>query len=93
MWVPKENIRTKQSVFERKFLRRIYGPTEGKDGTWRIESNEELNRLTGNTNIINYIKTQRLAWFGHLRRMPGNSMVKIVRVVTGTNKIARKTKK
>ena len=80
--------------FERKVLRRIYGPTKEKDGTWQIKSNEEPNRLTGNKNII-HIKAQRLAWFGHVHRMPDNSMVKKkgIRVVTGTNKIARKTKK
>jgi hypothetical protein len=44
-WVLKENIKTKLRVFERKVLRRIYGPTKEKDGTWRIKSNEELNRL------------------------------------------------
>ena len=48
-------------VFERKVLRRIYGPTNESDGTWRIKSNEELNRLIGNKNIINYIKAQRPA--------------------------------
>jgi hypothetical protein len=62
-------------VFERKVLRRIYAPTKEKDGTWRIKSNEELNRLTGNKNVINCIKAQRLAWFGHVHRMPDNSMV------------------
>jgi len=77
-WVLKENIKTKLKVFERKVLRRIYGPTKQKDGTWQIKSNEELNRLTGNKNIINYIKAQRLAWFGHIHRMPDNSMVKNV---------------
>jgi len=77
-WVLKENIKTKLRVFERKILRRIYGPTTEKDGTWRIKSNEELNRLTGNKNIINYTKAQRLAWFGHVHRMPDNSMVKKV---------------
>jgi len=77
-WVLKENIKTKLRVFERKVLRKIYGPTKEKDGTWRIKSNEELNRLTGNKNIMNYIKAQRLAWFGHVRRMPDNSMVKKV---------------
>jgi hypothetical protein len=41
-------------------------PLKEKDGTWRIKSNEELSRLTGNKNIINYIKAQRLAWFGHI---------------------------
>ena len=77
-WVLKGNIKTKPRVFVRKVLRRIYGPTKEKDGTWRIKSNEELNRLTGNKNIINYIKAQRLAWFGHVLRMPDNSMVKKV---------------
>ena len=78
MWVLKENIKTKLRVFERKALKRIYGPTKESDGTWRIKSNEELNRLIGNKNIINYIKAQRLAWFGHVHRMADNTMVKQV---------------
>jgi len=77
-WVLKENIKTKLKVFERTVLRRIYGPTKQKDGTWRIKTNEELNRLTDNKNIINYIKAQRLAWFGHVHHMPDTSMVKKV---------------
>jgi len=77
-WVLKENIKTKLRVFERKALRKIYGRTKEKDGTWRIKSNEELNRLTGNKNIINYIKAQRLVWFGHVHRVPDNSMIKQV---------------
>jgi len=77
-WVLKENIKTKLRVFERKVLRRIYRPTKESDGTWRIKSNEELNRLIGNKNIISYIEAQRLAWFGHVHRMPDNSMVKRV---------------
>ena len=63
-------------VFERKVLRRIYGPTKESDDTWRIKSNDELNRLIGNKNIINYIKAQRLDWFGHVHRRSDNSMVK-----------------
>ena len=62
----------------RKVLRRIYGPTKESDGTWRIKSNDKLNKLIGNKNILNYIKAQRLAWFGHVHRMPDNSMVKKV---------------
>ena len=77
-WVLKENTKTKLSAFERKVLRRIYGPTKEKDGTWQIKSNEELNKLTGNKNIINDIKAQRLAWFGHVHCMPDNSMVEKV---------------
>jgi hypothetical protein len=77
-WVLKENIKTKLRVFERKVLRRIYGPTKEKDGTWRIKSNKELNRQTGNKKHHNYIKAQRLAWFGHIHHMPDKSMVKKV---------------
>ena len=75
-WVIKGNIKTKLRVFERKVLRKIYGLSKEKEGTWRIKSNEELNRLTGNKYIINYIKAQRLAWFGHVHLMPDNSMLK-----------------
>jgi hypothetical protein len=74
--VLKENIKSKLRVFERKVLRRIYGPTKESDGTWQIKSNDEINRLIGNKNIINDIKAQRLAWFGQVDPMPDNSMVK-----------------
>ena len=77
-WVLKENTKSKLRVFERKVLRRIYVPTKESDGTLRIKSNDELNRLIGNKNIINYIKAQRLAWFGQVHRMAENSMVKKV---------------
>jgi hypothetical protein len=77
-WVLKENIKLKLMVFERKIPRRIYGPTKLRDSTWRIKSNEELNRLIRNKNIINYIKAQRLAWFGHVHRIPDDRMVKKV---------------
>jgi hypothetical protein len=75
-WVLKGNIKSKLRIFERKVLRRMYGPTKESDGTWRIKSNDDLNRLVVNKNIINCIKAQRLAWFGHVHRMADNSMVK-----------------
>jgi len=43
-------------VIERKIFRRIFGPTEDTDGTWRITTNDELNNLIRNKNIIDYIK-------------------------------------
>ena len=33
-------------VFERKVLRRIFGPTKERDGTWRIKTNDELDEST-----------------------------------------------
>jgi hypothetical protein len=38
----------------------------------------ELDQLIRHNKIINYIKAQRLSWFGHLRRMPEERMVKQV---------------
>jgi hypothetical protein len=65
-------------VFGRKVLRRIFGPTEEKDGAWTIKTNDELDELVGHKNIINYIKVQRLSWFGHLHQMPEGRMEKRV---------------
>jgi hypothetical protein len=47
-------------VFERKVLRKIFGPTEERDGTWRIKTNES-DKLIRHKNIMNYIKVQRLS--------------------------------
>ena len=68
-WVLKENIIQKLLVFERKILRGIFGPTKGNQ-TWRIKNNEELEKLTKHENTVNYIKAQRLNWFGNIQRMP-----------------------
>jgi hypothetical protein len=38
--------------------------------SWRIKNNEELDKLIKHENIVNYIKAQRLSWFGHIQRMP-----------------------
>jgi hypothetical protein len=33
------------SVFERKILRKIYGPTKGYNVNWRMKTNKELDEL------------------------------------------------
>jgi hypothetical protein len=38
--------------------------------TWRIKNNEELDKLIKHENIVNYVKPQRLSWFGHIQKMP-----------------------
>ena len=63
-------------MFERKILRKIFGPTKEANGIWRIKTNKELDELIKHRNIINYVKTQRLSWFGHINRMPGTNIVK-----------------
>jgi hypothetical protein len=65
-------------VFERKTLRKIFGPTKEGNGTciWRIKTNKEWDELIKHRNIINYVKVQRLSWFGHTNRMPETSILK-----------------
>ena len=54
------------NTFERKILRRIYGPTlEG--GCWRPRCNNELYGLYKELNIVEDIKIRRLEWAGHIR--------------------------
>jgi hypothetical protein len=45
IWVLKETTKDKLMVFEREVLRKIFGPTKERDGTWRIKTNDELNKL------------------------------------------------
>ena len=65
-------------LFDRKVSRKIFGSTRERDGTQRIETNDELDELVRHKNIINHIKSQRLTWFGHLHRMAEEIMVKKV---------------
>ena len=43
-WVLKKTIIQKLLVFERKILRRIFGPTK-ENQMWRVKTNEELDKL------------------------------------------------
>ena len=59
-WVLKETVIQKLLIFERKILRRIFGSTK-ENQIWRVETNEELDKLIKYKNIINYIEAQRLS--------------------------------
>ena len=74
-WVLKEAIIYKLLVFERKILRRIFGPTK-ENQIWKVKTIEELDKLLKHKNIINHIKAQRLRWFGHIQRMSDTRTVK-----------------
>jgi len=75
--VLKETKIQKLLDFERKILRRTFGPTK-ENHIWRIKTNEELDKMIKLINIVKYIKIQRLRWFRHVKRMPGTRTVKKV---------------
>jgi len=57
-------------MFEKRVLRRVFGPTTDKvTEEWRQEHNEELNDLYCSPNIVGVIKSRRMRWAGHVARM------------------------
>jgi ribosomal protein S28E/S33 len=55
-------------IFERKILRKVYGPIQ-EGSIWRIRNNEELNRIINGENIVKFTKAQTIRWLGHVKRM------------------------
>ena len=63
------------TTWERKILRKIYGPTK-EDGQWRIKTNEELGTKYKSPGIVTVIEIRRLEWLGHVSRMNETRSVK-----------------
>jgi hypothetical protein len=55
-------------AFERKILRRIYGPKK-VEGVWRLRYNTEIRDLYKEVKVSLFIKLRRLQWAGHVMRM------------------------
>jgi hypothetical protein len=55
-------------TWERKLLRKIYGPTEG-NGQWRIKTDSELMAKYKSQDIVSAIEIRRLEWLGHVIRV------------------------
>jgi hypothetical protein len=77
-------------IFERKILRAIFGPTN-ENGVWRIKFNDELYTLYKESNIVTYIKVNRLRWAGHVIRLEEQSPARrvLVEVVEGKRQRGR----
>jgi len=60
-WVLTESIKQKLLVFERRLLRRIFGPTQKTNGEWRQKTNEKLENLINHENILRHIKSKSLS--------------------------------
>jgi hypothetical protein len=72
--------------FERKVLRKIFDPTKERDGTWRIKTNDELDKL------IRHKSTKiKFVWLftSNARRQ---NCKKSIQVETDIRKTTRETK-
>ena len=59
-------------AFERKILRKIFGPLS-VDGVYRRRIHHELYELFDDIDVVKRIKIQRLRWLGHVIRMDKQS--------------------
>ena len=62
-------------VFERKILRKIYGPFCDR-GEWSIRWNQELYDIYDDIDVVKRIKIQRLRWLGYVARMDSSNPVR-----------------
>ena len=69
----------KLMIFERKIMRKIFGPTRTDDGYWRIKTNQEINDILKGRNIIGFIKKQRLNWLGYVESMAEDNIVQKIK--------------
>ena len=47
-------------IFERKIMRKVFGPTRTDDGYWRIKTKQEMNDLLKAQNTIGFIKKTKI---------------------------------
>jgi len=73
------NSRENLMTFERKIMRKIFGPTRTNDGYWRIKTNQEINYILKGKNIIGFIKKQRLNWLGLVEHIAEDNIVQKIK--------------
>jgi len=74
-WTLASKTKKMLMTWERKIMRKIYGPTK-ENRQCRIKSNEELRTKYKSQDIVAVIKIQRLEWLGNASRMNGTRSVK-----------------
>lgn len=89
-WTLTKDLERQLLVFERRVLRRIFGPIRDGD-LWRVRHNDELRRLFKEPDIVQFIKLGRLRWAGHVQRMSDDAIPKRIRVLQleGCRKVGR----
>jgi len=90
-WVLSKSDEAVLGVFERKILRAIFGLTND-NGEWRIKYNNELYTLYKESDIVTYIKINRLRWAGYVIRMEEQSPTRIVLVAVVEGRRQAETK-
>ncbi|XP_025425893.1 uncharacterized protein LOC112694589 [Sipha flava] len=71
-WSTTQGDENKLLTFERKILRKIYGPIlNPSTGVYERRKNADLNSLFKTTNLKDFLRSKRLEWAGHVWRAEG----------------------
>jgi hypothetical protein len=76
-WSMTEEDKTRLNMWERKLLRKVYGPVT-EQGVWRIRRNEELRELYKAPVLVADIKRKRLEWLRHELESIKEELLKIL---------------
>lgn len=76
-WAVSKKDEIKLETFERRILRKIYGPV-CENGIWRARYNHELKILYGDIDVAKRIKIARMRWAGHVHRLDDSNPTKKV---------------
>jgi hypothetical protein len=64
--------------FQRKIIRRIYGPVkQGRDR--RRRNKEEVHNIIRKKDIVRFVKARRISWVGHVERMEDRMPRRVMR--------------
>jgi hypothetical protein len=78
-WASTKVDEEKLAIFERKILRRIYGPVFNVNlRVFERRRNEDLQRLYNKPNICKFLSRKRLEWAGHVWHAEGCLIRKVL---------------
>ncbi|KAK9745216.1 hypothetical protein QE152_g7128 [Popillia japonica] len=60
-------------IWKRGILRGILGPVEEEEGKPNLK-NHEIQEINDGSDIVKFVKSQRLKWWGHIPRMEENKI-------------------
>jgi hypothetical protein len=74
-WALKREDTNNLRRFEKKIIRKTYGPI--KHGQqWRIRENSEIDEILKKEDTVRFIKAIRIDWLGYAERMDANRMTR-----------------
>jgi len=70
-WATTRSDKKKLEVFERKILRKVFGPKKNNEGEYEVQNNKNVEELYNEPNITGILKSARIGWAGHVWRSKG----------------------